>query len=79
MSHIIASAAVRGAHKLAKKAEEMLTKAVAEKGADCVVEFPNTGYFIPIIYAMTGREVKILSDFQEVMKEIKDLLPAEVD
>jgi len=79
MSHIIASAAVRGAHKLAKKAEDMLNKAIAEKGVNCVVEFPNTGYFIPIIYAMTGREVKILADFQKVMEEIKDLLPAEVD
>ena len=79
MSHIIASAAVRGAHKLAQQAQDMLNKAVAEKGADAAVEFPNTGYYIPIIYAMTGREVKTLSDFQEVMKEIKDLLPAEVD
>jgi len=79
MSKIIASAAIRGAHKLAQQAEEILTKAIQEKGRDCSVAFPNTGYYIPIIYSMTGRAVEKLSDFEEVMKEIKDLLPPLVD
>lgn len=79
MSKIIASSAIRGAHKIAKQAEDILQKAVKEKGADHPVEFPNTGYYIPIIYSMTGRAVEKLSDFQEVMKEIKDLLPDPVN
>jgi acetyl-CoA synthase len=79
MSKIIASAAIRGAHKIAKQAEDILAKAIKEKGEDCEVHFPNTGYYIPIIYSMTGRAVEKLSDFQEVMKEIKDLLPPLVD
>ena len=79
MSKIIASAAIRGAHKLAQQAEDILTKAIQEKGRDCSVSFPNTGYYIPIIYSMTGRAVEKLSDFEEVMKEIKDLLPPLVD
>ncbi|MFZ2149192.1 MAG: acetyl-CoA decarbonylase/synthase complex subunit alpha/beta [Sedimentisphaerales bacterium] len=79
MSKIIASAAIRGAHKIAKQAEDILTKAVKEKGKDCKVEFPNTGYYIPIIYSMTGRAVEKLADFEEVMQEVKDLLPPLVD
>ena len=46
MSKIIASAAIRGAHKITKQAEDMLARAIAEKGKDCRVEFPNTGYFL---------------------------------
>lgn len=79
MSKIIASAAIRGAHKLAKQAEDILARAIKEKGEDCRVEFPNTGYYIPIIYSMTGRAVEKLADFKEVMDEIKGLLPPPVD
>lgn len=80
MSKIIASAAINGAHKIAKEAEEILTKAIEQKGEDCKVEFPNTGYYIPIIYSMTGRAVETLADFKAVMgEEIKPLLPEPVD
>jgi len=79
MSKIIASAAIRGAHKIAKQAEDILTKAIKQKGEDCKVEFPNTGYYMPIIYSMTGRAVERLADFKEVMQEVKDLLPPLVD
>ena len=79
MSKIIASAAIRGAHKIAKQAEDILTQVINEKGKDCRVEFPNTGYYIPIIYSMTGRAVEKLADFEEVMQEIKTLLPPPVD
>jgi len=79
MSKIIASAAIRGAHKIAKQAEDILKKAIKEKGRDCRVEFPNTGYYMPIIYSMTGRAVEKLADFEEVMQEVRDLLPPPVD
>jgi len=80
MSRIIASAAIRGAHKIAKQAEDILARAIKEKGKDCQVEFPNTGYYIPIIYSITGRAVEKLGDFEEVTaEEIKPLLPPLVD
>ncbi|GAH77649.1 unnamed protein product, partial [marine sediment metagenome] len=79
MSKIIASAAIRGAHKMVKQAEDILSRAIKQKGKDCPVAFPNTGYYIPIIYSITGRAVEKLSDFEEVMKEAKDLLPGLVD
>jgi len=79
MSKIIASAAIRGAHKIVKQAEDMLNKAVKEKGKDCPVAFPNTGYYLPIIYSMTGQAVEKLGDFDEVIRQAKDLLPPLVD
>jgi len=80
MSRIIASAAIRGAHKIVEQAEQTLAKAIEQKGKDCKVEFPNTGYYIPIIYSMTGRAVEKLADFESVMtEEIKPLLSEPVD
>ena len=78
MSRIIASAAIRGAHKIAKQAQEMLTKTIEQKGSDCKVEFPNTAYYLPIIYSMIGLEVKTLADMEQVMEEVKGLLPEPV-
>ena len=79
MSRIIATAGINGAYKVAKQAEEMLAKTIKQKGKDCKVEFPNTGYYMPVIYSMTGQAVEKLGDFEEVMKEIKDLLPPLVE
>ena len=79
MSKIIASAAIRGAYNISKQAEDILARAIKEKGQDCKVEFPNTGYYLPIIYSMTGIAVEKLADFKEVMQEIKNLLPPHVD
>ena len=79
MSRIIASAAIRGAHAICKQAEDILAKAIEQKGSDCSVEFPNTAYYLPIIYSMTGREVQTLADMEKVMEEAKSLLPEFVD
>jgi acetyl-CoA synthase len=79
MSRIIATSAINGAYKIVDQAKEMLAKAIEEKGKDCKVEFPNTGYYIPIIYSMTGRAVETLADFEKVMEEeIKSLMPEPV-
>jgi acetyl-CoA synthase len=79
MSRIIASAAIRGAHKIAGQAQRLLRQAIQEKGRDSRVEFPNTGYYLPIIYSMTGRTVETLADLEVVMEEVQKLLPPEVD
>jgi acetyl-CoA synthase len=79
MSRIIASAAIRGAHKIAGQAQRLLRQAIQEKGRDSRVEFPNTGYYLPIIYSMTGRTVETLADLEAVMEEVQKLLPPEVD
>ncbi len=75
MSRIICTAAIRGAHKIIKRAEDKLNEAIAQKGKDQQVEFPNTGYFFPIIYSMTGMEVRTLGEFKPVLERAKNLLP----
>jgi acetyl-CoA synthase len=75
MSKIIASAAIRGAHKIVSKAEGALKKALDTHGPNREVELPNTGYYLPIIYAMTGVAVKKLEDMEGVLKTARDLLP----
>lgn len=74
MSKIIASAAIRGAHKLVAQAEEMVEKAIAEKGKDFAFEFPDTAYYLPMIYAMTGFPVKTVGDMKVALGFAKELL-----
>ena len=74
MSRYIASRAIRGANALVTEAELMLQKALAEKGADTPVGFPNTAYYLPLINGMTGLEVETLGQLEPVMKHAKQLL-----
>jgi acetyl-CoA synthase len=78
MSIAIAAGVFSGARQIAQRAREMLDRAIREKGEGAAVEFPNTGYFIPVIYAMTGREVKTLADFRPVLDEINRRIPPQV-
>ena len=75
MSRIIASSAIRGAHRIVGGAEASLARAVAAKGADSTVAFPNTAYSLPVIYSLLGRRVNRLSDMQPVLEECRRLLP----
>ncbi len=75
MSKIIASGAIRGAHKIFTRAETELAAALEKYGPDQKIELPNTGYFLPVIYGMTGIKVTKLSDFAEIMDYTKRLLP----
>ena len=74
MSKLIASAAIRGANNLVARAEEALDKAIAEKGKDLVFEFPDTAFYLPMIYAMTGFPVKTLGDMKVALGFAKELL-----
>ncbi len=76
MSKIIATSAIKGAYKIVKKAEEILKNSIDKHGPEQKIEFPNTGYYLPIIYSMTGIAVETLSDAVKVIEEAKKLLPA---
>ena len=67
MSRIIASAAIRGTHKIAGQAEQMLAQSIEKNGRDCTVEFPNTAYYLPIIHSMLGLTPSTLGDLEEVI------------
>jgi acetyl-CoA synthase len=75
VSKIIASAAIRGAHSIFAKTEAKLARAKESFGADHVVELPNTGYYLPVIYGLTGEKVERLSDMDRVLDIARDLLP----
>lgn len=75
MSKIICSAAIRGAYQIVDKADKKLTEAIEQKGRDCKVEFPNTAYYLPIIYAMTGIPVKTLEDCVHIIGMARSMLP----
>jgi len=75
MSRIIASAAIRGAHSIVKQAEEKLREAIESKGKDAKVEYPDTGYYLPIVYSATAFEVKTLGDCEVALGHARALLP----
>ena len=75
MSKIICSAAIRGAHKIIDMAEASYADAVKKFGAEHEVSYPNTAYFLPIIYSMLGAKVKTLGDMKDIFQECKKLLP----
>ena len=80
MSKIIASAAIRGAHDIAKEAEEFFEKARREKSEGTEIAFPDTAYYLPMINALMGLEVKTIGELKPVLAHIHELLgPAPTD
>ncbi len=75
MSRIIATAAIRGAHKYVEEAEAKLTAAMEAKGAATKLEFPNTAFYLPLILALTGIKVKTLDDAREPLRIARSMLP----
>ena len=78
MSKIICSAAIRGAHKIVDMAEETFEEALKKFGPEQEVSFPNTAYFLPIIYSMLGAKVQTIGDMKDIFQECRKLLPPEV-
>ena len=74
MSKIIATAAIRGAHRMVERAEQALAKAIEDKGKDAEVAYPNTAYYLPIMYLFLGQKVEKLGDLAESLAEARKLL-----
>lgn len=74
MSKIIATAAIRGAHKIFKQAEAALAETIAKHGKDAKIEYPNTAYYLPIMLLFLGQKVEKLGDLQESLQEAQKLL-----
>src|SRR3989304_535967 len=74
MSRYIATRAIRGANYVVNEFEIMLGQALAEKGPQTPVAFPNPAYNLPLILGMTGRPVEKLGDLQPVLDTAKGLL-----
>jgi acetyl-CoA synthase len=78
MSKIIASAAIRGAHKIFNQTEKKWQEAMDKWGPNEPVGFPNTAYYLPVIYGMLGMKVAKLGDMEAVLKKCKAILPPPV-
>ena len=69
MSRYIATRAIRGANALVTEAEFMLNKALAEKGGSTPISFPNTAYYLPTIYGLTGIAVETLGQLKDALQQ----------
>jgi acetyl-CoA synthase len=78
MSKIITSAAIRGAHKILDAAETKYREALEKFGPNQEVGFPNTAYYLPIIYSMTGMGVAKIEDMRKVLDLCQKLVPPPV-
>ncbi len=78
MSKIIASAGIRGAHKVVEQAEKKWQQAMDKWGANEPVGFPNTAYYLPVIYGILGMKVEKLGDIEAVLKKCRLMLPPPV-
>jgi acetyl-CoA synthase len=76
MSKLIATRAIRGAHKLVARAERELYQALAQKSPDTPVKYPNTAYYLPISYGLLGMKIDTLKGLQDLLQEAKRLLPS---
>jgi len=59
---------------MVERAEEALADAIKQKGKDTHVEYPNTAYYLPIMYLFLGQKVEKLGDLTESLQEARKLL-----
>lgn len=76
MSKIICGGAINGAIEWVVKAENSVADAIKLKGEDCPVGFPDTNYYLPVIYSFTGRKMQTLADLKSILVEAREMLPA---
>ena len=78
MSKLVAFAAIQGGYKVVSTAEGQFKNALASFNADSKIEFPNTGYYLPVIYSLTGMKVETLEDLKKPLEFARGLLPPHV-
>lgn len=75
MSRLVAFAAIQGAYNIVQKAEGKLKEALEKYGPEQKLEFPDTAYYLPIIYSLLGAKIENLADAEPVMERCRQLLP----
>ncbi|MCD6293964.1 MAG: CO dehydrogenase/CO-methylating acetyl-CoA synthase complex subunit beta [Deltaproteobacteria bacterium] len=78
MSKLIAFAVIQGGYNIVSKVEGEYKTALETYGASTKVGFPNTAYYLPIIYSLLGIKVETLEDIQEPLDIARGLLPPHV-
>lgn len=75
MSRLVAFAAIQGAYNIVAKAEGKFKQAMDKYGPNQPIGFPNTAFYLPIIYSVLGVKIEKLADAEPVIKRCRGLLP----
>jgi len=78
MSRLVAFAAIQGGYNIVSKVEGMYKKALETYSANTKVGFPNTAYYLPVIYSLLGLKVETLEDMKKPLDFARGLLPPHV-
>ena len=78
MSKLVAFAAIQGGYKVVSQVEGELSRALASHDASSKIGFPNTAYYLPVIYSLTGMKCETLEDLKKPMEFARGLLPPHV-
>ncbi len=75
MSKLVAFAAIQGGYNIVSRTEGEVKKALETFNADTKIGFPNTAYYLPVIYSLTGIKIETLEDLQKPLEFCRKLLP----
>lgn len=75
MSRLVAFAVIQGAYNIVEKAEGKWKQAMDKFGPNEPIGFPNTAYYLPIIYSILGHKVEKLGDAEFAFKRCWELIP----
>lgn len=78
MSKLIAFAAIQGGYKVVAQVEGELERALQTYDASTKIGFPNTAYYLPVIYSLTGLKCETLEDLKKPMDFARGLLPPHI-
>ncbi len=78
MSKLIAFAAIQGGYKVVAQVEGELERALQTYDASTKIGFPNTAYYLPVIYSLTGLKCETLEDLKKPMAFARNLLPPHI-
>jgi acetyl-CoA synthase len=78
MSRLVSFAAIQGGYNIVSKAEGKFQQAMDKFGANQPIGFPNTAYYLPIIYSLLGTKIEKLGDAEPVIKFCRELLPPHI-
>ena len=71
MSQMLYRQAYEGAVVATGYAQIRLDQAIAEYGADHAISYPDTAYYLPVIYALGGEKVTEIGQLQRILNRIK--------
>ncbi len=78
MSRLVAFAAIQGGYNIVSKVEGRYKKALQTYDASTKISFPNTAYYLPVIYSLLGIKVETLEDLKKPLDIARDLLPPHI-